>query len=157
MIKIDDSLISEVIAKAKSSPRLRMNYNLHPRLDDPVQRLLNALEPWSYIRPHKHPAKEELFLLLKGKVLAVTFNDNGSVRDHAILSTSDGIVGIEFEEDSIHMVASLEPDSVVFEVKEGPYIPHSNDSSAPWAPAEGSPEARIFLENLFAELKISMK
>ena len=154
MIKITSELIDSVIEQARSSPRLRMNYNFHPELNDPVQRLLNALEPWTYIRPHKHAAKEESFVLLRGKVLAVVFNDDGTIRDHAVMNAETGIVGVEFEENSYHMLTSLETGSVVYEIKEGPFVPHTDGSSAPWAPHEGTSEAKGFLIRIFEELEI---
>lgn len=154
MIRIDNKLIDEVVAKAKESPRLRMNYNFHPVLEDPVQRLLNAMEPWTYIRPHKHATKEESFVLLRGTVLAVVFNDDGSIRDHCVLNPATGILGVEFEENSFHMLTSLETGSVVYEIKEGPFVPHSEGSSAPWAPKEGTPEARDFLATIFNQLNL---
>jgi cupin fold WbuC family metalloprotein len=157
MIKINARLIDSIIDQARTSPRKRMNYNFHPELSDPVQRLLNALEPWTYIRPHKHTTKEESFVLLRGTILAVVFNDDGSIRDHAVLSHSTGIQGIEFEENSYHMLTSLETGSVVFEIKEGPFVPHTEGSSAPWAPKEGTPEAKEFLAKVFAELGIALK
>jgi cupin fold WbuC family metalloprotein len=156
MIKITNELIDNVITQARTSPRLRMNYNFHPELGDPVQRLLNALEPWTYIRPHKHTTKEESFVLLRGTILAVVFNDDGTIRDHAVLSSATGILGVEFEENSFHMLTSLETGSAVFEIKEGPFIPHSEGSSAPWAPKEGTPEAKDFLAKVFKELGIEM-
>ncbi len=156
MIKITTDLIDKVVEQARSSTRLRMNYNFHPELSDPVQRLLNALEPWTYIRPHKHTTKEESFVLLRGTVLAVAFNDDGTINDHAILSPATGIMGIEFEENSFHMVTSLETGSAVYEIKEGPFVPHTEGSSAPWAPKEGTPEAKDFLKKIFKELGIKM-
>jgi cupin fold WbuC family metalloprotein len=155
MIKIDVGLVDAVSARAKLSPRLRMNHNFHPELNDPVQRLLNALEPWTYIRPHKHTQKEESFVLLRGTVLAVVFNDDGSIRDHFILNSDKGNFGLEFEENSYHMLTALEPGSVVYEIKEGPYIPHSDESSAPWSPKEGTPEGKEFLERIFNELGLA--
>ena len=157
MIKIDTELLNEVSAKARLSPRLRMNHNFHPQLNDPVQRLLNALEPWSYIRPHKHIQKEESFVLLRGTVLAVIFDDEGSIRDHYVLNLSIGHLGVEFEEGCYHMLTALEPDSVVYEIKEGPYIPHSEDFSAPWSPKEGTPEGKEFLTGIFAELGLAIR
>ncbi len=156
MIKISTELIDNVIDQARKSPRLRMNYNFHPELGDPVQRLLNALEPWTYIRPHKHTTKEESFVLLRGTILAVAFNDDGTIRDHAVLSQTSGILGIEFEENCFHMLTSLETGSAVFEIKEGPFVPHTEGSSAPWAPKEGSPEAKGFLVKVFGELGIEL-
>lgn len=154
MIKITTQLLDEVTNKARSAPRMRMNYNFHPELSDPVQRLLNALEPWTYIRPHRHTNKEESFVLLRGTVLAVVFNDDGSVRDHAVLSDASGILGVEFEEGCYHMLTSLESGSVVYEIKEGPFIAHTEDSSASWAPSEGTPAARNFLQKVFDEIGI---
>ena len=133
-----------------------MNYNFHPELSDPVQRLLNGLEPWTYIRPHKHITKEESFVLLRGTVLAVVFNDDGSIRDSAVLNEKNGVLGIEFEEDSFHMLTSLESGSVAYEVKEGPFVPHTEGSSASWAPKEGSPEAKAFLQKCFDQLGITI-
>jgi cupin fold WbuC family metalloprotein len=156
MIRITNEFIDKVVEQARTSPRLRMNYNFHPELSDPVQRLLNALEPWTYIRPHKHFTKEESFVLLRGTVLAVVFNDDGTIRDHAVLSTSSGILGVEFEENSYHMLTSLETGSVVYEIKEGPFIPHTEGSSAPWSPKEGIPEAKEFLLKVFRELGIAL-
>ena len=156
MVRITTELMDAVIADARKSPRLRMNYNFHSELSDPVQRLLNALEPWTYIRPHKHTTKEESFVLLRGTILAVSFNEDGTIRDHAILSASSGIVGIEFEENCFHMLTSLETGSAVFEIKEGPFVPHTEGSSAPWAPKEGTPEAKEFLAKVFKELGTDM-
>jgi cupin fold WbuC family metalloprotein len=154
MIKITTELIDKVIEQARTSPRLRMNYNFHPELSDPVQRLINALGPWTYIRPHKHTTKEESFVLLRGTVLAVVFNEDGSIREHAILSATSGILGVEFEENCYHMLTSLETGSAVYEIKEGPFVPHTEGSSASFAPKEGTPEAKVFLEKVFSELGI---
>jgi len=156
MIKITTKLIDEVSAKAKESPRMRMNYNFHPELSDPVQRLLNALEPWTYIRPHRHAGKEESFVLLRGTVLAVVFNEDGSIRDHLVLNREKGNLGVEFEENSYHMLTSLETGSVVYEIKEGPFIPHTEDTSAPWSPPEGSSDARHFLAG-YQALQVSQQ
>jgi cupin fold WbuC family metalloprotein len=157
MIKITTQLIDSVIDQARTSLRLRMNYNFHPELSDPVQRLLNALEPWTYIRPHKHITKEESFVLLRGTALAVAFNDDGSIRDHAVLSQANGILGIEFEENSYHMLTALETGTVVYEIKEGPFVPHTEGSSASWAPQEGTPGAKDFLAKVFEELGIELR
>ena len=156
MIKITTDLLTEVSEKAQKSARLRMNYNFHPELGDPVQRMLNAMEPWTYVRPHKHDAKEESFVLLKGKILAVVFDDEGTIRDHAILSQETGVLGVEFEENSYHMLTSLETGSVVYEIKEGPFIPHAEETSAPWAPKEDSADAKGFLEKVFEQLSIAI-
>ena len=65
---IDDSLIDTVVEQAKASPRLRMNYNFHQSLDDKCHRLLNALEVGTEVPIHRHPTKDESFVLLRGKI-----------------------------------------------------------------------------------------
>ena len=89
---INEQLLDETQAKALQSPRLRMNYNFHERLDDPINRLLNAMEPGTYLRPHRHlnPAKDEIFLLLRGKVAVFLFDEEGNITEKTILNPKEG-------------------------------------------------------------------
>lgn len=127
-----------------------MNYNFHPELSDPVQRLLNALEPGTYIRPHKHFTREESFVILRGSALAVVFNDSGTINNYALLGGEGGVLGVEFEVDTFHMLIALQSGTVVYEVKEGPFIPHSAEEQANWAPAEGDAATADFINNVIA-------
>lgn len=65
---IDKDLLDKVSAQAKASPRLRMNYNFHQSLDDKCHRMLNAVKPGTDIPIHRHPTKDESFVVLRGKV-----------------------------------------------------------------------------------------
>ena len=65
---IDTVLLDKVSAQAKASPRLHMNYNFHQSLDDKCHRMLNALEPGTVVPIHRHPTKDESFVILRGKV-----------------------------------------------------------------------------------------
>ena len=76
---IDESLLSRVGKEAQESPRLRKNYNFHQSLDDRCHRFLNALLPGTVIPIHHHPTKDESFILLKGKVRVLTYDDDGNV------------------------------------------------------------------------------
>ncbi|MCD6090895.1 MAG: WbuC family cupin fold metalloprotein, partial [Bacteroidales bacterium] len=71
MIKINEAFISVVSQKAKESPRKRINFNFHKEDTATLQRMLNAMEPGTYIRPHKHenPDKVEAFFALRGRIL----------------------------------------------------------------------------------------
>ena len=40
-----------------------------------------------------------------------------------------------------HTFVALEPGSVFFETKAGPWVPLTPEETAQWAPAEGTPEA----------------
>jgi cupin fold WbuC family metalloprotein len=154
MIVISRQLASSVSEEAKNSPRLRKNYNLHPDYADPVNRMLNAFEPGTYVRPHKHesPDKCEVFIILTGKALALRFDDKGSIIEHAILDHTHGAYGVEFAPREWHSIISLASGTVLFEVKQGPYVPISDKNFASWAPAESSPEAAAYLASILAKL-----
>lgn len=124
---IDNNLIDSVVAQAKESPRLRMNYNFHESLDDKCHRLLNALEPGTVVPVHRHPTKDESFVILRGKVRVSIYNDSGQVTESVVLSPADGKYGVDIAKNVWHGVECLESGSVIFEVKEGPFVPHDKD------------------------------
>lgn len=118
---INDDLLKKVSKKAKESERLRMNYNLHNSLDAPVQKLLNALEPDTELAIHRHTTTSETYLLLKGEIKVVFFDDDKKVTNEFILNPEKGNYGIDIPAGQWHTIEVLKTDSVIFEVKEGPY------------------------------------
>lgn len=124
---IDQSLLNKVSSEAKESPRLRMNYNFHQSLDDKCHRFLNAVEPGTVVDIHRHPAKDETFVLLRGRVVVYTYNDDGSVLERIELNPNEGRYGVNIPKGVWHKVESLESGSVFFECKEGPFVPHEED------------------------------
>ena len=124
---IDKCLLDEVSAKAKESTRLRMNYNFHQSLDDKCHRFLNAVEPGTEVPIHRHPTKDESFVLLRGRVRVTTHNDDGSIKDSVILNPQEGLYGVDIPKGVWHKVESLESGSVFFECKEGPFVEHEVD------------------------------
>jgi len=121
---IDKQLLDEVSRQAQKSYRLRMNYNFHQSLDDKCHRFLNAVEPGTMVEIHRHPTKDESFVLLRGRVRVNTYNDDGSVLESVILCLEDGLYGVDIPKGVWHNVECLEPGSVFFECKEGPFVPH---------------------------------
>ena len=119
---IDQSLLDMVSAEAKVSPRLRMNYNFHQSLDELCHRMLNAVEPSTDIPIHRHPTKDESFVILRGKVRSTTYNDDGSIIESVVLCQEDGVYGVNIPKGVWHKLESLESGSVIFECKEGPYV-----------------------------------
>lgn len=124
---IDNKLIDSVVAGAKASPRLRMNHNFHASLADKCHRFLNALEPGTEVPVHHHPSKDESFILLRGRVRVNLYNDQGEVTESVILSHADGNIGVDIPKNTWHNVECLASGSVIFEVKEGPFVPHEQD------------------------------
>lgn len=124
---IDKTLLDYVSEQARASTRLRMNHNFHQSLDEKCHRFLNAVEPGTEVPIHKHPTKDETFVLLRGKVRVTTHNDDGSIIEDVVLSHKDGLYGMDIPKGVWHKIESLEPGSVVFECKEGPFVPHEED------------------------------
>ncbi len=156
MIKITNELISNISKKAAACGRKRTNYNFHKSYDAVIQRLLNAAELGTYIQPHKHenPDKEEIFIMLRGKVVIVEFNSKGKIIDHTILDEKGGAKAVEIPPRTWHTFITLRPGSVLYEVKQGPYQKLTDKNFAAWAPKEGSPEAQEFIKDTLKKLRL---
>lgn len=154
MIRINNDLLNEVAEKLKRSLRGRCNYNFHKDSRSQVQRLLNMASPATYIQPHKHenPDKNEVFIILRGRVLMVEFDERGKMSDHYILDPGEGNFGAEIPPGIWHSFICLEEGSCLYEVKEGPYNPEVDKKFAPWAPPEGTPEAGLFNQRILSGL-----
>lgn len=120
---INESLLNEVTRQAQESPRLRMNHNFHDSLDAKAQRLLNALEPGTLLPIHRHPHTAETYLLLRGKIKVLYYNDQKELIETVVLEPESGNYGIHIPKNQWHTLEVLESGSVIFEVKDGPYTP----------------------------------
>lgn len=142
---IDTPTLDALSADAASSARRRRNLNIHEDLADPIQRLCNAVEPGTYVRPHHHaPGRWELFTVLRGAVRLVLFNDDGEVTGIIALGEGQPASLVELPGDTWHSLVSLAAGTVFFEVKQGPYKPATDKDFATWAPAEGEDGAAAF-------------
>ena len=124
---IDKALLDKVTEQAKGSPRLRKNFNFHLSLDEKCHRFLNAVEPGTEVPIHKHPTKDETFVILRGKVRVTTHNDDGSIIDDVVLCNEEGRYGVNIPKGVWHTIEPLKPNSVIFECKEGPFVEHEVD------------------------------
>jgi cupin fold WbuC family metalloprotein len=147
---LDNALLDDLTEQARVNPRLHKNFNLHASYAEPSQRLLNALEPGSYIRPHRHlrDPKPECFLGIRGKLALIVFNDEGIVEGIFLFGPNEECAGADLPSGIWHTVVSLEAGSIFFETKPGPFIPIYMKDMAPWAPEEGSLEAMDYLNEL---------
>lgn len=150
MVIIDQQLTSRISEEAQKSARLRRNFNFHREYSDPINRMLNALEPGTYVRPHKHeaPDKWEVFIALTGRALVLRFDDAGAILEGIILDPTHGVYGIEIAPREWHTIVALSPGTVVYELKPGPYVPLDDKNFAPWAPKEGASEVTPYLNSL---------
>lgn len=123
---ITSNFLNIISAQAKESPRLRKNFNLHETLDSKVQRLFNAMEPGTVIPVQRHRNTAETILLVRGRMKVELYDDKKTVIESTILSPDSGNYGVHIPAGVWHFVEVLEPNTVMFEVKEGPYAPLSN-------------------------------
>lgn len=146
---ITEDLLNEVSVQARQSPRLRMNYNFHESMDAPLHRMLNALEPGTYLPPHRHknPDKEEIYLVLRGSLFAILFDEQGNVVEKINLNPTKGRYGIEIPAGKWHSIVVLEKGTVIYEIKQGPFAPLTPENIAPWAPDSTDIEACIKFMN----------
>ncbi|MBK8118742.1 MAG: WbuC family cupin fold metalloprotein [Sulfuritalea sp.] len=151
---IDQVLLDDLCREAAASPRRRKNRNLHPHDRHPGHRLLNAMQPDSYIPPHRHldPNKDETFVVLRGLLGLAVFDDEGALLRSVRVGAGGTALGVDIPHGRWHTAVALEPDTVFLEAKAGPYLPLSEAERAPWAPAANSPDAAAYLAALKARL-----
>ena len=124
---IDKELLDQVSARAKASERLRMNYNLHETLDSKAQRLFNALEPGTLLPIHRHLNTDETYILMRGRISVMFYDDNGVEVDRFDLNPNEGNYGVHIPKGQWHTLDVLESNTVIFEVKDGPYTPLASE------------------------------
>jgi len=140
---IGSALFENLCEKAEESPRRRAHHLIHESHEEPVQRMLIALQPGTYFRPHRHshPPKWELILVLRGIAAWIGFDDQGRVTGREEAGAHREHKGLEYPPGTWHSLVCLKPDTVIFECKPGPFAPVQSGDFAPWAPEEGSPGA----------------
>ncbi len=132
-------------AEARRSPRLRRNHNLHAE-PDLVQRFLNVMQPGTYVRPHRHlrdtPGEGfECFVVLQGALGLLLLDDQGEVTRQVRLEAGGPLRGVELQEGLFHTLVALSADTVMLEIKQGPYQPARDKDFLQRFPAEGTAEA----------------
>lgn len=143
--RLTTSLLEDLAQQSRHNPRLRQHYNFHD-LSETVQRLLNVLQPGTYIRPHRHlrpPHSNgfEFFLVLQGSLGVLLLDEQGQVRHREHLHAQGPVRGLELAAGTYHTLVALTPDTVILELKEGPYDPKTDKDFLPQFPEEGSPAA----------------
>ena len=128
MLLIDKVLIDKVSKAASESPRLRMNYNFHGSPESKSQRLLNALEPGTIMSVHRHNDTSETYVLLRGKLRVMYYNSKKELTESAVLGSSTGNYGVNIPAGQWHSLEVLEHGTVIFEAKDGPYVPLSGEN-----------------------------
>ncbi|MCW5963039.1 MAG: WbuC family cupin fold metalloprotein [Bryobacterales bacterium] len=154
---IHPSQFEQLLKDATQSPRRRAVHCFHSGPDDNPHRFLNLILHGSYVAPHRHalPPKAESFVVLRGKLGVILFDDFGSVRSthhlHALgepqaSADSSPACGLDLVPGIWHSIVALSPVAIIFEVKPGPYDAGTDKEFAPWAPSEADPNAPAYVE-----------
>ncbi|MGB5942593.1 MAG: WbuC family cupin fold metalloprotein [Leeuwenhoekiella sp.] len=154
---ITEKMMAEAIALSRKSPRKRIILPFHKEDGNTLHRMFNVVQPGSYIRPHHHKKanKCESIIVLRGSICYLSFSEYGKIQNFQKLTAGSPIFGVDSEPHIIHSFYALEEDTVVFEVKPGPYDPAIDKDFAVWSPEEGTPEAEIYLQSLRQLTKVA--
>lgn len=155
IVVLTQELVEETLAAARESDRKRMILPFHKHHDERLHRMFNGLQPGTYVRPHRHLAtqKHEVFLLLRGALDFLVFDDRGALSLARRLVAGGESFGIDLAPSVFHSFLVRAPDTLIYEVKEGPYAAHDDKDFAPWAPPENSPEVASYVATLESELQ----
>ncbi|MFT3928091.1 MAG: WbuC family cupin fold metalloprotein [Myxococcales bacterium] len=150
LVVISQELAERALEASRASERKRMIVPFHKQGADPLQRMFNALQPGTYVRPHRHtsPPRAEVFLVLRGAIDLVVFDDEGNVTFSRRLKAGGAEFGLDLAPGLFHSFIVREPDTLLYEVKAGPYVEASAKDFATWAPEEGSSEVQAYLQRL---------
>jgi cupin fold WbuC family metalloprotein len=146
MKRLDQALLDNLAHQAACSPRLRYAAPWHASTDR-VQRVLIALQPGTYIRPHRHPQmpglqRFEFLLVVQGEIGLMLFDEHGSIVQTERLGSVQPLRGIEVAEAAYHTVVALVPDTICLEIKEGGYEARRDKDFLEVFPEENTPAAR---------------
>lgn len=157
VIPLTLTMVGNLLTMSRESPRKRIIQRIHKNDGDAVHRMFNAMQPGTYITPHRHlhPPKAETIMVVAGAMLFVEFTDDGQLKRHTLLQPGTEVFGVDVAPHVYHTFIALKPDTLIFEIKDGPYVQASDKDMPDWAPKEGTDEAEPYLLdliNVLAEL-----
>ena len=118
-------LLDQLSKSASENPRLRASFDLRNTDKDNSQRMLNALQPGTILPIHRHPFTAETLIMVRGSVCQKFYNNQGEVIDIFILKAGGDCSALQIPAGQFHSLECLEPDTIIFEAKDGPYMPVS--------------------------------
>lgn len=126
-MRITQEMMNSLTEQAKTSPRLRMNYDLRNSTEDKSQRMLNALEPGTPLPIHRHTSSSETVVCLKGHLREIFYNDNKTVMEVVDLAPNSECVALNIPIGQWHSVEVLESGTIIMEIKDGAYEPQKSE------------------------------
>lgn len=132
---LDNKLFDEILEKAQSSSRRRMNFDLRTQAripglaEDDVadgwadmsQRMLNVLMADTVIPIHRHTETSETVIVCRGKVREEFYDAEGNKTAEFVMAAGGECPGIQVPMGQYHTLVCLEDGSVIFEAKDRAY------------------------------------
>lgn len=150
LFQLSEHMIEDGLKASRQSERLRIILPIHREQDANVQRMINFLQPGTYIRPHKHPLDHasESLVLIQGSIRFYTFDEDGNMltENHIHSKPIPGVIDIE--PNVWHSFTVLEENTILFECKKGPYDTETDKVFAEWSPEEGSDDVNEWMEKI---------
>ncbi|MBK5145051.1 WbuC family cupin fold metalloprotein [Budviciaceae bacterium BWR-B9] len=134
MRMIDRKIIEELYKQANISERKRAHYQLHYSHQDKVQRLLIALIKGSYVEPHFHELHNqwEMFSVLDGCIRVCIYDEGGDIINTFLAGPGENSSLVEFSPGEIHSVECISNQTLMLEIKEGPFDPNYAKAFPKW-------------------------
>ena len=118
---ITSTILDELTAKAKASPRLRANYDLRNSAEDGSQRMLNAIEPGTVMPIHRHRNSSETCVCIRGHFEEYFYDSEGRLTDTIDMRPGGTVINIPAGQ--WHSLKSLDSGTVLLECKDGRWEP----------------------------------
>lgn len=150
LFQFSNEMIEKGLQGSRESERKRIILPIHRKQDAEVQRMINFLQPGTYIRPHKHPLPHatESLVVISGCIRFYTFDESGTVISEIEIGSKPMPGVLDIEPQVWHSFIVLEKDTVLFECKKGPYNVQTDKTFAEWSPEEGSADVWDWIESL---------
>ena len=124
---IDKKLLDNLSALAKANPRLRQSLDLRTTPNDTSQRMLNALEPGTMMPIHRHRNSSETMVIIRGSLTEYLYDDAGTLTHEILMRPNTENSIIQIEKGQWQSLKCLESGTVIFEAKDGEYMPLAED------------------------------
>ena len=124
---IDQKLLDTLSAQAKASPRLRQNYDLRNSENDNSQRMLNALEPGTVVPIHRHRNTSETVVIVRGSLIERFYDEEGNITEEVLMTPGGENPVVQIEKGRWHSLECFEPNTVLFEAKDGAWKPLADE------------------------------
>lgn len=124
---INKDMLDSLTEKAKQNERQRMNLDMRTSQEDTSQRMLNAIEPDSILPIHRHRFSTETVVMIRGSLKETFYNDKGEVTDIILMQAGGNCPMLQIPAGQWHTAKALESGTIIFEAKDGAYIPLSKD------------------------------